>query len=43
MDISDVWSKVSPVSFGIIHGSGVYYTERKLKNKNGGGLGTRLV
>ena len=28
-------------AFSIIHGS-VYYTEPKLKNKNGGGLGTRL-
>ena len=47
-------SQASPIfvlrfAFSIIHGSGraaknasVYYTEHKLNNKNGGGLGTRL-
>ena len=29
-------------SFFGLHFASVYYTEHKLKNKNGGGLGTRL-
>ena len=31
-----------PFSFFGLRSASVYYTERKLKNENGGGLGTRL-